>query len=277
MAANSFRIPMLCAAFLVAGTTARGAFEPLPAGARCSALCGALLLSCHEPLSVAANPSLLSGIAGASAEFSLSPGRFGLQELRLLDAALAFPLGPGGGGCHARLFGGPLYGELTITGSIARPLSDRFDGGFSLSLYHLHIAGYGAASAWAVSAGARARVADPLLFAASVRNINRPLLGRAREPVGMEMLASLQYDPAAWLHLLVALSKEERALPAAAAGLEAELAGCIALRTGISEGSSEFGFGASLTFPAFALDYGLVSHASLGFTHALTLSIGWPQ
>ncbi len=274
MAATPSRFLILCSALLVSGgTSARGAFEPLPAGARSSALCGALLLTCDEPLAAAVNPSLLSGLAGAAAEFSLSPGLFGLKELRLLDAAIAIPLGRGGGGCHARLFGGPLYEELTLTGSLAGPLSGRFDGGFSLSAYHLHIAGYGAASTWAVSAGARARVADPLLFAASVRNINRPLLGRAREPVGMEMLASLQFDAAAWLHLLVTLSKEERALPATAAGLEAELAGCIALRTGVNEGSSEYGFGVSLTLPAFALDYGLVSQVSLGFTHSLTLSI----
>ncbi len=275
---SSLRILVPCAAALLLGPAGgHAAFDPLPAGTRASTLCGAMLLSCHEPLGVAANPSIISGIPAGALELSFVPGLFGLRELRRLDLALAFPVGKGAFGSQLRSFGGALYRELSITAAFGAPLAEGCDGGLSFTFYHLSISRYGAASGWAVNAGARVRVADQALFGASIRNVNRPVLGRSGEPISMELNAFFQYDPAGWVHLLAGISKEERTRPSGGAGLEADIAGCVALRAGVNEGASEYGLGASFIFAAFELDYGMVSHVSLGLTQSVTLTIRFPS
>src|SRR5512140_770104 len=139
-------VALYSALVLIASNMARGAFDPLPSGARAAVLSGALRLSRCTPLAAAANPALSPMGNNAALELSCFPGLFNLPELRQVDLGLAFPVLKGGAACLARTFGNALYRELSLSAAAALPVTDRFCAGIGLTWYHLAIRGYGSAS-----------------------------------------------------------------------------------------------------------------------------------
>ena len=254
--------------------SSQGAFERLPAGARSAALCDALQVSPGELYALEANPSVLSGVKAPSVGCSYVPGLFGLAELRRLELAAAAPLGRGGAGGLIRSFGNDLYREISITLGYAFDAAERWSAGLGITAYNLTIAGYGRAWTLGIHAGARFRIAEGLLFGASIRNMNRPTLGRSREPIGAELLAGMQYAPVPSFRLMIGLSREERSVEAVSAGVEMEPAESVTLRAAAA--ASSYGLGAGVQAAGIRLDYGLVMHLELGMTHHFSITFELP-
>lgn len=254
--------------------SSQGAFERLPAGARSAALCDALQVCPGEMFALEANPSVLSGVTAPAVGCSYAPGLFGLAELRRLELAAAAPLGPGGAGGLIRSFGYDLYREISITLGYAFDAAERWSAGLGITAYSLSIAGYGHAWTLGIHAGARFRIAEGLLFGASIRNMNRPTLGRSREPVGAELLAGMQYAPLPSCRLMIGLSREERSVEAVSAGVEMEPVESMTLRAAAAE--SSYGLGAGVQAAGIHFDYALVTHLELGITHHFSIMFELP-
>jgi hypothetical protein len=234
-------------------------------------LCDALQFSPREPFALEVNPSMLASVASLSAGCALVPSLFGIPDLRRMEAAVAAPLPWGGAGGLIRRSGNDLYRELWITLGWGVALTHRAEAGASVTAYGLSIAGYGHAWSIGINAGFHVSFGTGVGLGATVRNLNRPVLGQSREPVGTEILAGVQYAPVPSCRLMAGVAKEERSEEAGAAGVEIDFPGMLTLRAG-TDGLG-YGLGAGLQVSGVRLDYALSSHMELGVTHHFSVVV----
>ncbi len=252
------------------------AFERLPAGARSQGLCGASQLALSDPFVLETNPAAIGVMGINRITISTSPGLFGMNELRRTEAALAFEFLGGTTGVLGRSFGFALYREITLVGGFAAQVSPELTVGASLAWYALHVSGYGDAGTIGVNLGASVRLADQIRYGLSIRNVNRPRIGRSRESVPTELLTCIEFQPVPSFLLSAALTKDPDSPLCGSFGAEWIIEGHVVLRAGAQEGLQLFGTGGGVIFGPLSVDYGLSIHPDLGFTHHFSVSLEFP-
>lgn len=261
---------------VLALTHATAAFERVPAGARELAMCGASLASSRDPFGLEANPADIPHPGGLMGGFSMTPGLFGMKELQRTEAALSLDLFGGSGGILVRTFGFKLYRETTAMAALSVPLTKEVVLGAGLTWYSLTISGYGHAGTLGVSVGTTILLADQLRYAFSLRNVNRPLLGRSREPIPTELLTGIEFEPLPSFLLAASLTRDPDSPLCGSFGVEWIVEGRVVIRCGAQEGLRQFGAGAGVILGAVSLDYGISIHPDLGLTHQFSLSLCCP-
>ncbi len=252
------------------------AFERLPAGARAHALCGASQISRRDPFCLESNPASIAAEGDTRIGISATPGLFGLAELQRTESALSFGCFGGSIGLLGRSFGFELYREITMVAGIAACVTPDISVGASLAWYSMRISGYGHASALGVNLGATIRLADQIQYGLSIRNVNRPQLGRSRELVPSEVLTCIEFRPLPSFLIAASLSKDPDTPLNGAFGVEWVVENHVVLRAGAQEELQQFGAGIGVMWGVVSIDYGLTIHPDLGLTHYFSVLLDIP-
>jgi len=222
------------------------------------------------------NVAGLSRLERNEASFFYSPSPFGLPELAVEAAAIAFRTNFGVIGLAARRFGFELYREVSGTLSYAYSVSN-IGFGLSLNRHSVAISRYGSASALGLDAGLLAFLSNRLACGLSVKNLNAPKIGISREQLPQVFAIGFDYVPAGGVMLALDVRKESRRAAATRFGFEYLIISALALRAGFSDAEHQFAGGIGVQYAPFRLDYAFESHQELGWTHEITFSIRWGE
>ncbi len=249
------------------------AFERLPAAARGQGLGGATGTTGMDPFAFLQNPSALATQSSIVGGASYTPGLFGLRELGRFESSLCWHVDVIGTGLAFSTFGEMAYREMTLTTGAALELGDRLSAGIAFSWYHLSIAGYGAASTFALHVGFTSRLADQLLIAASIVNLNRPTIGRCGALIPAAIISSVEYVPLSQLRIIAGLEKDECLSLSCVASIEWEIFPLLAFRVGENEGLRQCSMGIGISLLPIRFDYAYTIHRELGGTHHLSVIV----
>ncbi|HUI09455.1 MAG TPA: hypothetical protein VL221_03955 [Bacteroidota bacterium] len=264
---------MICAVVCAWISPAQGAFERQPESVRSVAMGGAGVAIPGNPWGAFTNPAALAGAFGALAGVSLAPSPFGLTELGRQACACAIGWGRGGASIAALSTGFTLYRETTVAAAVGYDLGKGLRCGCSCSLNALSIEGYGSGSCWGCDAGILWALAPGVDIGASVQNLNAPSPGRSGEAVARSATAGIAV--AAGLPATVAfdLAVDPRYPVELRLGGEYVIAGCVALRAGVSSDPSALCAGIGLSLSPVEVGYAFTRHQELGFTHRFGVEI----
>jgi hypothetical protein len=245
------------------------AFTPHPGLAAFERGSGAVFISGSSlfgPL-VPALPSRRILLAG------LSPGLFGIVELAHASVAYQEPLGFGTVTVSATRLGTLLYKESTVALSFIAPVAGNLYAGVALSYNGLTIEGYGSDGALGIDAGCILPVAENLSLVAVVRNVNRPTIGSARDPLPQVITTALSFKPAQPLRLVSFLEKESDFPTSVGFGMEYTVAGKVTLGGGMNLTIPEYSASVGLETGRLMFSYSLTVHPLLGPTHHASIAV----
>ena len=261
---------------LVLSQISRAGLQQSEAGSRAKALGGAYAAAGGDAWTLFFNVGGLSRLERNEVSFFYSPSPFGLPELGVEAAAIGLRTNFGVIGLAARRFGFELYREVSATLAYAYSVSN-IGFGLSLNRHSVAISRYGSASALGLDAGLLAILSNRLACGLSVKNLNAPRIGVAREPLPQVFAIGIEYIPAGGVSLVGDYRKESGRAGAARFGFEYRIVTALALRAGFSDAESRTTGGIGVQYGLFRLDYAFESHQELGWTHEFTLSIRWGE
>jgi hypothetical protein len=202
-----------------------------------------------------------------------SPGLFGIAELAHESLAYQEPLRFGTFTVSATRLGSSLYKESTVALSFVLPVAGNFYAGVALSYYGLTIEGYGSDGAFGIDAGCILPVTENLSLLGGVRNVNRPTIGSARDPLPQVITAAISFKAAEALRLVSFLEQESDFPTAVGFGMEYTVARTVTLGGGMNLSIPEYSASIGLKTGRLGFSYLLTVHPLLGPTHHASISI----
>ncbi|HEV8538113.1 MAG TPA: hypothetical protein VGR15_04225 [Bacteroidota bacterium] len=264
----------ICAFIVIGFQTAFGGFGQRDAGARAIALGGAYVGLANDVWSLRCNAGGLSQLTTNEASFFYSPQPFGLRELSFAEAAIALPTSIGVIGLSGTASGFSLYRELTASIAFARSISG-VGVGAAMTYYSVTIKNYGAANTFGIDAGVHVQIVPGLRSGIAVKNINRPTIGVAREPLPQRFSIGLGYTPIQSMTLVADYQKEAGFNPSTSIGFEYWVMESLGLRGGISEEPPQSSAGVSVKHAFLQFDYAFSHHQDLGWSHHGSITVRW--
>lgn len=250
----------------------RGAFETRPAGARSASMGVLCSAGGTDGWGGIHNPALMIRSGSVTAGASVTTGIFGIPELGAFDAMAIVPAGPARLGLSCSRLGNDLYRESEIGLSLAAGVRKDAAAGASLRIFHLSIAGYGAAAAAGLDLGLALNPTPQVSVALTLTNCTGSSIGACREEIPRSVTAAVEWNPEP-VCIVIEIAKEEGALMSVAAGCECRLAGILRIRGGCTTDFPGASAGAGIEWLPLRLDYAWRWHATLGGTHTVSLTV----
>ena len=248
-------------------------FEREGEGARIPALGGAGVGSSGDPWGILLNPACAMGAGVTCLAVVHAPATFGLRELRRSGFILVESGSWGSLAASGMKFGFDLYRELSFRASLGMVVTNGLRAGVALQYHRLAIPGYGSAGSVGTDIGLLWTPTGEVQIGFSATNVNAPVIGRSRERLPQIIGVGAAYAPAPGLLVLCDLVKDIRFPPELRFGIEYSPLEQLALRAGAGRDPSTFGGGIGITVAPLILDYSVVRHEALGFTHRIGLMI----
>lgn len=203
--------------------------------------------------------------------------RFLLEELSLLQLALALPTSSGHFGLKAGYYGFSAYNESQIGLAYGRKLGEKVDLGAQFNYNGVTASGYGNAAAINFDIGLLLHLTDKLHAGIHAYNPVGGKFGKNLE----EKLASvyhvgLGFEASDNFFVSAELEKEENQPVNINAGLQYKVLPQLMVRGGIATASSNAYFGAALYFKSFRMDVTAGYHPQLGITPGLLFIFNLP-
>ncbi len=258
---------------LLCTTRCSGGFERMECGARPRALGGAWAAMTGDVWCQLYNPAGLSAGTSSVISWYASPSPFSLSELSVMAGAFRIPLGPGSAGASVIRFGYEAYRELTFTAGYGLQMR-RAGVGISASMHTVSITGYGSAHTLALNLGAQAQVSRSVAAGIAVFNCTGATIGASADPIPRSTAAGIAYRPSGSVLLLFEWYREPPFDPAVRAGFEFHPVEPLSIRGGASDIPAVYSAGCGLAWDVFGLDYALLVHGELGWTHEISVTIG---
>lgn len=248
-------------------------FEREGEGARIAALGGAGLALPGDPWGLLLNPACSMRADVTCLAFVHVPSAFGLRELSRSGCIVVETGSLGSVAASGLTFGFDLYRELSFRISFGTAIAGGFRAGAALQYHRLAIQGYGSAGSLGADFGLLWSPSGEVQIGFSATNFNAPVIGRSRERLPQTIGVGAAYAPAPGLLVLCDLVKDIRFPPELRFGIEYSPAEPVALRAGAGRDPSTFGGGIGITLAPVVMDYSVVRHEALGFTHRFGLMI----
>tara|TARA_B100001971_G_scaffold59351_1_gene54381 strand:+ start:608 stop:1513 length:906 start_codon:yes stop_codon:yes gene_type:complete len=136
----------------------------------------------------------------------------------------------------------------------------------------------GSHQAFGLDAGVLASLRERIRFGAKITNINRPQLGAANTAVYLptRMQIGLAYSPYDLVWTTAALTRSVRHDTQIHAGMNYKILPGFLIRSGVHSNPNRFATGFSITWKFISINYGLMTHPVLPFSHNLSFEILMP-
>jgi hypothetical protein len=208
----------------------------------------------------------------------LASQAFGMPELRVAAAAVAYPTPFGVATASARTYGFEAFREQVLGVGFARamPVSPtrRIHAGAALRYTGVSVPEFGSAGALGLSAGLLVELLPGLDFGAHALNVNRPALSD-RDPLESRLDAGVAWRAHPQALVLLAASKDAEYPLSVRGGAEVRPGDVLVLRTGFSTAPTRFAAGVGLALGRLRADLAAEHHEALGWTPAVELGVTW--
>ncbi len=258
---------------IAAMQTSIASFEREGEGARIAAMGGAGVALPGDPWAFLLNPACSIRAEATYVAVVHVPSPFGLRELSRSGFLCVASAPFGTVAVSGMRFGFDLYRELGFRLAFGTELAPGFRAGAALEYYRLAIQGYGNAATFGADVGFLWIPSREFQIGFSGTNINAPAIGRSRERLPQTISVGGAYAPTPGLLVLCDVVKDIRFPAEVRFGIEYSLSVQVALRAGAGRDPSTFGGGVGVNLNPFLIDYAVVRHEALGFTHRFGLMI----
>ncbi len=248
-------------------------FAQFNPGAKEIALSNSGVALSNDVFAIFNNPSGISQINWREIGVYYSPSPFGLNELANAFVAFNQPFDFGNIAIGYMNYGFDLYKENKITFAYSNKIQSRFFYGGSITYNNISIENYGSDNSLSLNLGALAYINKNLRTGFSIININRASYGDEKDQIPVIYNFGFSYDVLLNLILNIAVQKELDYDPSFRFGIDYALIDFLSIRTGFSTEPDNYSAGLGINYSLFQLDYGMVYHNELGFTHQFSLII----
>lgn len=199
---------------------------------------------------------------------------FQINELQQTALASAFIYKNWGFGISASTFGNKIYNESMLALSAARSFKTRLSLGVNIILYQLKITDYGTAHAPGLSASMRYNVSDNWDWVTTVRNINSPKIGIAKDELPQVVTTGF----VGTVHEILTIATEwEQDLEYKGAikfGIMVKPLKQFSFSVGYVSNPGQLTAGLSININKIYFEYGTIAYSDLGlFTHQLGIGV----
>lgn len=265
---------ILCAVILaVCPFRGEAAFERSVIGGRPAGMGGAFVSLSGDLWAATMNPALLTTLDERMVGASVSPGLYGMPELRRGAAAYVEPTTIGTFALSGMRFGFALYHETTLSLAWGMRLPRGLDVGIAFRIHHLGVEGYGSAAALGIDLGARMAVLPALDIGVAIANVNLPSIGASRDRLPVVVAFGFTCTPVRGLTICAGFEKDVLYPASFHAGVEYSPVSTISLRGGVESEPGVYSTGLGLTLGAVDAEYALRGHPVLGMTHEVSLAV----
>jgi hypothetical protein len=203
--------------------------------------------------------------------------RFGIAGLQSMAAGAVLPLRYGNFGLSVQKLGDALYSEQIAGLAFSHKIS-HVQLGIKANYVQIHVGDLGTKGALVMEFGGVATITPQLSFGAHVYNLNQAKLARYQdERIATLMKTGLSYKPISQLMLNLEAQKDMDFPAMVKAGVEYEIVKNFYLRSGISTKPYINYFGLGLHKKRFHFDYALRTHAALGLSHHLSVTLAFEK
>jgi hypothetical protein len=242
-------------------------FEDFDTGVRAASLAGGVVALHLGAESLFYNPAGLM-LPSTGLEALLSFGHpYEINELSLGQISAASIRRRMAIGVAVQHFGNAVYRENQFCLGAAYHTAYHFDVGMSLRYGNLSIQNYGQDGAVMLDAGVLSELSRFVSWGVAIKNINRAVIGRCREPLPQIFATGLSIHPRHDLQLLFELNKDVRFRLDMRCGLMYQPLKVVSFRAGVGNEPERFSLGFSLHLPHLRIDYSFSRHIDLGITH----------
>jgi len=251
-----------------------GAFEEKPSSARSLSLGGANSSLSSESSHLFSNPASLGLLSKREIQLSWSQ-LYDLKELSSGDFYFSLPLNKRLTlGTGYNIFGkNDYYKENLIIIGLGIKVSEHLSLGTSLKYFQLSFPPpYGDHKTLGFDLGALLQIKEKAQLGLALKNINQPELIKDSEKIPFSYSAGISLYPYKEVLLSADLYKTEDQEEELRFGQEIKLFPSLALRFGMKTSPACYSLGSGVELDKLRLDYGYLSHPTLGGTHKVTLS-----
>jgi hypothetical protein len=274
---NSHKVRSLTAGciFLVTAypDAAHSAFEKNGCGSRAISLANSYVAIADDPWAVFYNPAGLARISSIRVAAFFSPGQFGMNELRTVCAGATLPLSFCTGDVVIHQFGYELYKETGVSVAFGWSISEWLSLGTTIHFNRIAIEGYGNASPIAFDVGGIALITDEVHVGWCWKNVANATIGAQSEPLPQSLSMGVCYEITERSRLTVELEKDIHYPIVKKFGYEQQVFDLLFARLGISDNPDKFSCGLGVKVGGVEFSYAGYSHAQLGWSHQIELSI----
>lgn len=186
-----------------------------------------------------------------------------------LGTGIIIPLSEFSTGITAFRYGDELFNRLILSLGVANKLG--LAGlGLRLNYHQVMISELGQKSNITIDFGGIAELTPEITVGAFMSNINQANYGDERIPVIIR--SGLQVSPSENLDLKIGIEKDLVYKPSIVTGLTYKVLNKIIFRSGLGTNPVLNTFGLGFRNKKFIIDYGLIIHQVLGFSHQFTVS-----
>lgn len=226
--------------------------------------------------SIEGRTSALGNISGLASEKSKtlqlsSSVPFGFYQAMSNQADVIYPFQKGVGLAKFSRFGNQYFNVNTLSAGFAHRI-DQVSLGLTANCHRYAIQENLNSLAFSLDFGGQTRIYKKLLFGAQVTNFSLSKIARSvTNRIETQIALGLKWEAFDNLNLYTELGKVAGFSTQTKVGIDYKVTKIIHLRTGISTQPNRFHAGTSIRHGAYALDYAVSNHPSLGLSHFLTI------
>lgn len=199
--------------------------------------------------------------------------RFGFSEgLHAAGVGFVHPLSSSTIGLSVYRFGDALYSEDQVALAFGQRIG-QFSFGLRLSGHQYHTETVGTRFASTVDIGGVARLSPTLFFGMQITNLTQSRKSRITpERIPTRVQTGLEYKPNNSFRLLTEVEHEVQRSTQVKVGAEYTVLKKVSLRCGVRTPGFQQFFGLGLRHRLLHVDYALITHPALGWSHQLSLT-----
>jgi hypothetical protein len=218
------------------------------------------------------NPASIAAAGSLRSSLFYNPSPFQLPQLSNYGLIAGFTAGSIAFAAGFESFGFSLYRETDMLVGAGTQLSDGFNAGIVIHLYHVSMERYGSSWTGSVDIGSIYEMTDKIAVGAAIQNLNGADFGEADDiprafvtgvSIGIEEMAVLNADVIKELNFPLQYR----------IGTDLHPHQFVTLRAGVQDNPSRIFCGFSVTIVPFRFDYAYASHADLGPSHSIGIAI----
>lgn len=214
------------------------------------------------------NPASIAATGSLRSSLFYNPSPFQLPQLSNYGLIAGFTSGSAAYAAGLESFGSSLYRETDMLVGASMQLSDGFNAGITIHLYHVSMERYGTSWTGSIDIGSMYQLTGNIAVGAAIQNLTGSDFGEPDDiprtfisgvSIGFENIAVLNAD----------IVKDLRFPIQFRVGFDLLMHEHVTIRAGVQDGPSRMFGGVSVSVLPFRFDYAYASHSDLGPSHSI--------